>query len=216
MLHGPWVRPMLRWLMGYGDVQLFELFGTKRSEQIKQNSWQGRALNQPSGLVAWTWLDTCFKHPGDLGYFGTWQGRLRGFYWWLRHRHQVGKKNMVTIFHNLKVSPFVSASKSEQNIWKRLKMRYIGFWDHVKSSKSNDLNPPPYNRKVFRRGVRPHLHFIGFHRICSPQHDLSIFRHVHCFVQKAVLNSHKRKYSFVIFTTCMIICILLSHDKDSY
>ena len=29
MLHGPWVRPMLRWLMGYGDVQLFELFGTK-------------------------------------------------------------------------------------------------------------------------------------------------------------------------------------------
>lgn len=51
------------------------------------------------------------------------------------------EKNMVTIFHSLKVSPFVSASKSEQNIWKRLKMRYIGFWDHVKSSISNDLNP---------------------------------------------------------------------------
>ena len=101
MLHGPWVRPMLRWLMGYGDVQLLELFGTKRSEQIKQNSWQGRALNQPSGLVAWTWLDTCFKHPGDLGYFGTWQGRLRGFYWWLRHRHQVGKKKHGNYFPQL-------------------------------------------------------------------------------------------------------------------
>ena len=60
MLHGPWVRPMLRWLMGFGGVQLFELFGTKRSEQIKQNSLQGRALNQPCGLVAWTCLDTCF------------------------------------------------------------------------------------------------------------------------------------------------------------
>ena len=73
--------------------ELFELFGTKRSEQIKQNSWQGRALNQPSGLVAWTCLDTGFKHPGDQpGYFGTWQGRLRGIYWWLRLRHQVGKK----------------------------------------------------------------------------------------------------------------------------
>ena len=60
----------------------------------------------------------------------------------------------------------------------------------------------------FWGGIQPHLHFIGFHKICSPQHDLSIFRHVHCFVRKAVLSSYKGKYSFVIFTTRMIICMI--------